>query len=88
MKLFQTTTLLTYNRISLYKYDTFIMNNDEVLPDNWYAMTLDEKYDYLNNNGYWKEGWFDDEIDSPLIDDDERGLHTEECVSITSEGFL
>lgn len=88
MKLFQTTTLLTYKRISLYKYDTFAMDNDEALPDNWETMTLDEKYDYLNDNGYWQEGWTDDGIDSPLIDENERGLHTEECVFITSEGFL
>lgn len=88
MKLFQTTTLLTYSRTHLYKYDTFAVGDGEILPTTWDEMTPDEKYDHLNNGGYWVEGWWDAGIDSPLIDDTERGNHTEECVYITSEGFL
>jgi hypothetical protein len=42
-----------------WKYDHFWVDDDSTLPANWSELSNDDKYDFLNNNGYWDSGALD-----------------------------
>jgi hypothetical protein len=69
-----------FRYIIVKKYDSFFVKDESVLPYNWSALSGNDKYDLLNEKGLWFEGWFDDSIE--LIDEEEKGNHTEVVVHV------
>ena len=57
----------------------------EKLPEHWHSLSMDEKYDFLNDNGYWLKGWqdIDEEMDAWIDDhDDYHGAQDEIVVEV------
>jgi len=51
-----TTTELRYIAFTAFKTDLFIVHNPKDLPISFLGWTLDNIYDWLNENGYWESG--------------------------------
>jgi hypothetical protein len=39
------------------KWDYFYMEDETLIPPLWRKLSMDEKYDFLNESGYWVKGW-------------------------------
>jgi len=53
---FYTTTELRYVSCTPIKTDLFIVHDPKDLPIGFLGYTLDNVYDWLNENGYWESG--------------------------------
>jgi hypothetical protein len=70
---------LAYMKIDEFKID------EGLLPANWSELTNDEKYDFLNEGGYWQSGFSDiSDEQSAIIETmpECHGMHDEVCVSV------
>ena len=69
------------------KWDYFYMENESLLPSTWLDMTMDEKYDFLNNGGYWTKGHWEisPEQDEFIEENDLGGSQKEVVVSISED---
>lgn len=70
---------LAYMKIDEFKID------EDLLPANWSELTNDEKYDFLNEGGYWQSGFSDiSDEQSAIIETmpECHGMHDEVCVSV------
>jgi hypothetical protein len=56
------------------KWDYFYIE-EELVPADWSTTSLDDKYDFLNEGGYWHSGYTTDVINEygKIVDVDENG---------------
>lgn len=62
-----TTTELRYIAFTAIKTDLFIVQNPKDLPIGFLGYTLDNVYDWLNENGYWESGELDITYDQQVF---------------------
>lgn len=57
------------NAILHMKYDYF-QNPTEPMPSEWETMSASDRYDWLNNKGYWSSGHWEDMVweDCPTME--------------------
>ena len=66
------------------KIDEFKIDED-LLPANWSELSNDDKYDFLNEGGYWQSGFSDITDEQSVIIEtmpECHGMHDEVCVSV------
>jgi hypothetical protein len=39
------------------KWDYFLIEDETLIPPTWSKLSMSEKYDFLNEAGYWTKGW-------------------------------
>ena len=62
-----TTTELRYIAFTAIKTDLFIVHDPKDLPISFLGYTLDNVYDWLNENGYWESGELDITYDQQVF---------------------
>lgn len=62
-----TTTELRYIAFTAIKTDLFIVHDPKDLPIGFLGYTLDNVYDWLNENGYWESGELDITYDQQVF---------------------
>ncbi len=74
---------VTYpENVSFHKHDFFAINSLEV-KDYFWEMTIEEKYQYLNDGGFWVSGWQDITPEMEPIIDRHSDNRTETAEKIT-----
>ena len=90
MNYYRTCTELRYPKMigeMPLKWDYFSVPDKSVLPENWENLTWNDKYDFLNDNGYWTKGFFEITDDQDMFIDGNAlaGMHDEVVVEFTEE---
>ena len=78
------TTECFYPSLTVMQYDEFFVENSWMLPTGFTVFSGEAKYNWLNDNGYWVSGEFDDAINDPRVEaeggeQDEVVIHIDEA---------
>lgn len=74
-----TTTELRYIAFTAIKTDLFIVHDPKDLPISFLGYTLDNVYDWLNENGYWESGELE------ITDDQQRFIEANQLDGMQDE---